>query len=285
MSNLVPGDRVFHPSKKEWGVGKVLGVTPDQVDVFFVAAGNKRLSRQYVTLERAEGDAARHSLLDNLTVGIAQSSSEFLTFPAAIQKFVRAYPGGFDGPRFLAEERNYKVKAHQLCVQLLGEQEVMDLVEEQKYTEICDRARKVEAGTNLLASFEKIKFNEALKHPDVQKSFAEGLVDLLYGCETEEMRFSRFVTMLDRFGIAKWPVATYFGYIRFPSSRIFIKPEVTQLAASLCGWEIGYRSEPNWRTYGAVLGLFNYMRDELIKAEMPPRDMIDVQSFIWCSAQ
>ncbi len=285
MTNLNPGDRVFHPNKKEWGVGKVLGVTQEQVDVFFVSAGNKRLSRQYVTLELAQGESAHHALLDNLTASIVEKSVDFLSLPAAIQKFLSAFSGGFGGSRFTAEERDYKVKAHDLCVQLLGESEIKELTGQQKYAEICDRARRVEASTNLLASFEKIKFNEALKRIEFQKLFADGLADILYGCDAEDRRFVRFVTMLHPMGIAKWPVATYFGYIRFPENRIFIKPEVTQQAAAVCGWEIGYQSEPNWRTYSAVLGLFNYIRDELIKAEMPPRDMIDVQSFIWCSAQ
>lgn len=47
MSALKPGDRVFHPNKRDWGVGKVLNVTPDRIDVFFVGAGNKQLATAY----------------------------------------------------------------------------------------------------------------------------------------------------------------------------------------------------------------------------------------------
>ena len=51
MSKLVQGDRVFHPNQKGWGLGKVLSVTPDNIDVFFVGVGSKRLSKSFVKLE------------------------------------------------------------------------------------------------------------------------------------------------------------------------------------------------------------------------------------------
>ena len=67
MNQLKPGDKVFHPNKREWGLGKVLGIGEDRIDVFFVGAGNKQLSTNYVTLELAEASEASHPLLDNLT--------------------------------------------------------------------------------------------------------------------------------------------------------------------------------------------------------------------------
>lgn len=282
---LCPGDRVYHPNKKDWGIGKVLSVTPERINVFFVMAGNKQLSPTFVRLEIVDAETAKHPLLDNLTATSQHSESNFLSLPEAIQKFLTAFPGGFEGKRFHSEERDYKVAAHQLCCQLLDEPELKRLIADGKHSEVCERARRVEAKTNLLASFEKIKFNDALKHPQNQTLFATALADILYGSEDEECRFLKFAQALEQMGISKWPLATFFGYIRFPEQKIFIKPEVTQKAAALCCWEINYLTEPNWRTYNSVLGLFEFIRCELISANMPPRDMIDVQSFIWCSAQ
>jgi hypothetical protein len=153
-----------------------------------------------------------------------------------------------------------------------------------QYAEICERARRVESTTHLLANFEKIQFNGALKKPENQKLFAEQLVDNLYGTADEKARFEKLAAVLNQMQIAKWPVVTYFGYIRFPESRIFIKPEVTRNAAAVCGWEISYKPDLNWTTYVGVRGLFEHLRIELIKAGLAPRDMIDVQSFIWCIA-
>jgi len=56
MSNLTQGDRVFHPNQKGWGLGKVLNVTTDNIDVFFVGSGAKGLSKYFV---QPEVDAGR----------------------------------------------------------------------------------------------------------------------------------------------------------------------------------------------------------------------------------
>ena len=284
MNQLKPGDKVFHPNKREWGLGKVLAIGEDRIDVFFVGAGNKQLSTNYVTLELAEASEASHPLLDNLTAASQEKGSNFISLPEAIQKFLSAFPGGFEGSRFHSEEREYKVAAHELCLKLLAENEFDCLLGASDYATICERARRVESATNLLASFEKIKFNDALKNPQNQKQFATGLFDFLYGKEDPSTQFSRFAQTLTEMEIAKWPIATYFGFVRFPEHRIFIKPEVTQKAAALCCWEINYQSELNWRTYSGVQSLYHYMREQLDRAGLNPRDMIDVQSFVWCTS-
>jgi hypothetical protein len=284
MSQLRPGDKVFHPNKREWGVGKVLGVRDERIDVFFVGAGSKQLSTTHVTLELAHASDANHPLLDNLTTASQEKGANFISLPEAIQKFLAAFPGGFEGSRFHSEEREYKVAAHELCLKKLAENEFARCLEASDYAGICDRARQVESATNLLASFEKIKFTAALKNPSHQKHFAMGLFNLLYGKDDEPIRFSRFAQTLGEMEIAKWPIATYFGFVRFPEHRIFIKPEVTQKAAALCCWEINYQPELNWRTYNGVLSLYQYMKEQLDRAGLNPRDMIDVQSFVWCTS-
>lgn len=281
---LNPGDRVVHPAKPDWGVGKVLSATSSGVEVFFVNAGHKKLSPQYVTLTVVTGDQANHPLLDNLASAASREGTTFIALPDAIQKFLTEYPGGFAGERYFAEERGFKNKAHEACMALLGEGDIAGLLSAGQYAEICERARRVESTTNLLASFEKIQFNDALKAPENQRLFAEQLADNLYGTAEEKVRFERLATVLNQLQVAKWPVVTYFGYIRFPESRIFIKPEVTRNAAAVCGWEISYKPELNWTTYAGVRGLFEHLRSELVKAGLAPRDMIDVQSFVWCIA-
>lgn len=51
--------------------------------------------------------------------------------------------------------------------------------------------------------------------------------------------------------------------------------------------DINYRSELNWLTYNRVLELAELIRTKLIKdgrETLAPRDLIDVQSFIWVIA-
>jgi hypothetical protein len=68
----------------------------------------------------------------------------------------------------------------------------------------------------------------------------------------------------------------------FPAEHMFIKPTVTRNAADICHFDIHYRPDLNWETYEAILRFSKFLRTELTKAELQPRDMIDVQSFMWC---
>jgi hypothetical protein len=285
MSAITQGDRVFHPNKKEWGLGKVLNVTPENVDVFFVGAGAKRLSRSFVGLESVEGITAKHPLLDNLTDPSQIDDARFITLPAAIERFLTTYPDGLEDARYQKDERQANFRGHQFCVQLLGEDELTGLIAEEKFQDVCDRARHVESFTNLLTKAEKTAFYGALDNPVNQRTFSLALADLLYGSDSEENRFKQFVRALDLFGVSIWPLATLFGFIRFPAERAFIKPTVIQNAAKALCWRITYKPEPNWRTYSAVLRLYKHVRNSLIEEGNIPRDNIDVQSVIWSIGQ
>ena len=54
--------------------------------------------------------------------------------------------------------------------------------------------------------------------------------------------------------------------------------------ANAIGCEINYQPELKWLTYSSVLELASAIREKLVKENIEnliPRDMIDVQSFIW----
>lgn len=285
MSNLVQGVRVFHPNQKGWGLGKVLSVTPENIDVFFVGSGAKRLSKSFVELEIAHGLAAKHRLLDNLIETSQINGADYVTTAMAIERFLASYPGGFSAPHFLKDQREASVRAHQFCIQLLDQQALAELVAEGRYQDVCDRARHVESMTHLLTKSEKTAFYGALDQPVNQRLFSLGLAELLYGTDSEEDRFKAFVRTLDLLEIKRWPYATLFGFIRFPQERAFIKPTVIQNVAKAFCWRINYSAEPNGKTYAAVLRLYNHLRTTLVEEGLMPRDLIDVQSFIWSVSQ
>lgn len=285
MSNLTQGDRVFHPKQQSWGLGKVLNVTTDNIDVFFVGSGAKRLSKSFVQLEIAEGAAAKHRLLDNLIETSQIGSADYVTPAKAIERFLAIHPDGFASPRFVKDEREASVRAHQFFIQLLGETEISELIAERRYQDVCDRARHIESLTNLLTKGEKAAFYSALDTPVNQKTFAIGLATFLYGTDSDEERFKGFIRALDLLGINRWPYATLFGFLRFPNEKAYIKPTVIQTVAKAFCWRINYKAEPNWRGYAAVMRLYNHLRTSLVEEGLMPRDMIDVQSFIWSIGQ
>jgi hypothetical protein len=285
MGTLTAGDRVIHPNQKDWGLGKVLKATPENLDVFFVGAGRKRLSRSIITLEKAQGSASKHRLLDNLIETSEIGGDDFVTVPMAIERFMAKYPGGFEDPGFVSAARDTNLRGHKFCAQLLSQEELSRLIAEGSFDAVCDRARHIESTTNLLTKTERKVLQEALEVPEDQKLFSVALADLLYGAESEEARFKQFLRTLGILNLRKWPYATLFSFIRHPQQWAFIKPSAIQNGAKALCWRIGYKAEPNWKTYDAVLRLYGYIRTNLLEEGMVPRDLIDVQSFIWTIGQ
>jgi len=79
--------------------------------------------------------------------------------------------------------------------------------------------------------------------------------------------------------VLTWPVVTVFVFIAPPETHIFLKPNVTRTAAQEYGFDFHYKSKPSWGTYTSLLEVPQAVRRDL--SELRPRDMIDLQSFIW----
>ena len=72
---------------------------------------------------------------------------------------------------------------------------------------------------------------------------------------------------------------TVLGFIAQPDRHIFLKPNVTRRAAEAYGYNFSYESKPYWPVYRSLLDFAEAIRRD--KNDLPPRDMIDLQSFIW----
>jgi hypothetical protein len=113
--------------------------------------------------------------------------------------------------------------------------------------------------------------------------FAEKLFNLLYVEGNLERHFVEFANVLVEINADKWTTATYFQFIMYPSEFMFMKPSVTIDAAEMCAFELNYKSELNWLTYNSLMRFSRYLNTEL--KDLNPKDMIDIQTFIWCIAQ
>lgn len=277
------GQRVAHPGRPDWGVGQVLeDSVSSSVRVFFVGVGERRLSLDHVSLVLVQGDEAAHPVLDNLRPIPSDGGVRYLSLPRATERFLELYPEGFYGDKYLSQERNYKVKAHELALKLMGEEALSALCQTGRFEEVSRLAQRVVNATNLIFPNEKMSLKDGLVDPKHQEAFSNALWKLLYSSEPFENRFTDFARVLCEIGAAKWTTATYFPFLVHPKEHMFVKPTVTQKAAELSAFEINYRPELNWLTYKCVLDYSVYLRNAL--TAIKPRDMIDMQSFMWCIA-
>lgn len=281
MDEYSKGMRVKHSDHPEWGLGQVLSDSANgRVSVFFIGAGEKTLMLGLAHLTKIAGAEANDPLLDNLAVEKDGKIKASKSIKGAINDFNKLFPGGFHGGRFDEWERDYKVQCTQLMLDLLDQHDFARLLDKKEYQDICNRAMKVVNKLNLIFPNEKMALKDGLKEEGNPQLFAEKLYALLYGKDEVKHRFNSFTSCLKKLGAAKWPVASYFQFVRYPKRSMFIKPMVTQNAANILGFEIYYQSELNWKTYDSVQKLAEYLNTQL--GDMQPRDMIDIYTFMWC---
>lgn len=204
----------------------------------------------------------------------------------ARKKFLRYFPGGFRDETYLEWERDYKWETHERWDEVLSRGEFRRLVRAREFSEIAARAVRVEQRSrhSMIFSFEKMALRDAIKSAAGAQAFAEGLYDFLHGSGSDEARFTRWaetVAALPRrqTRVLTWPLVTVWGFIAQPGKHFFLKPNVTKLAAEAYGFDFRYQSKPNWDTYRNLLDFAETVRRDL--RDLRPRDMIDIQSFLW----
>lgn len=202
------------------------------------------------------------------------------------RKFLRFFPGGFTDPTYLEWERDYKWQTHERWNAVLGKREFSALLRRQEFSDIAARAVRVEQQSrhSMIFSFEKMALRDAIKVAWGAKAFAEGLYEFLHGGRSLESRFMQWLEVVSglprrQTRVLTWPLVTVFGFIAQPETHMFLKPLVTREAARVLGFDLQYASRPNWNTYASLLEFAARVRAD--QRRLKPRDMIDIQSFIW----
>jgi hypothetical protein len=235
---------------------------------FFLASPR---SRESLSRGRAATSRARPV---SIAVGISRGRTKFLHY----------FPKGFRDPVYLDWERGYKWAAHTQWMESLEPASFRKLLQAGKHRDIARQVVAIEARTNLLFSFEKMALRDAVKPLKGARLFAQGLYDFLHGAGDMEERFSGWCEVVGELPrrqtrVLTWPIVTVFGFIAQPAVHIFLKPTVTRKAAEALGLPFEYTSRPAWETYAKLLSVAGSLRKSL--TDLRPRDMIDLQSFLW----
>jgi hypothetical protein len=201
------------------------------------------------------------------------------------KKFLRFFKKGFADEKYYNWERGYKWEAHLKWKEELSREKMEALLDEDGGAlELARRAVKIESRTNLLFSFEKMALRDGVKTEAGARHFAEGIYTFLHGEGDLPERFGKYKDRLAKLPrvqtrVLAWPVLTVFGFLGNPREHFFLKPNVTRIAAEEFGYDFEYASKPNWDTYFSLLGFAAAVKKDL--KDLKPRDMIDLQSYIW----
>jgi hypothetical protein len=200
------------------------------------------------------------------------------------RKFLKFFPEGFRDEKYREWEREYKWTAHERWADQLDAASMGVMMQRGEYARVARTAVAIESRTNLLFSFEKMALRDAIRTPGGARTFSEGLYDFLHGQDSAEARFTAWIGSVGALPrrqtrVLTWPLVTVFGFIAQPDRHMFLKPNVTRRAAALYGFEFDYQSKPDWEVYSCLLAFAAQVRKD--QRALRPRDMIDVQSFIW----
>jgi hypothetical protein len=222
---------VRHPKRPGWGIGRVVSEDGDKIDVYFEAVGPKQLVRSMAGLEDVpDENVGEHDLLRHLKPDAeGRFSAPPMTFEDMVQNFLRIEGGGFDHPKYIAEERVYKEKAVALTKQLLAPENLRQAVASGKFTEVYDAYRKSVNATNILSPFEKAKLGDVPtgKH----ESFARVVVDLLDAGADFDRRFDALADTFRDLGVGSWPTCTHGLFLLHIDKHLVVKPHYVNRAA------------------------------------------------------
>jgi hypothetical protein len=295
MMQLTVGQGIWHRLNPGWGPRRVLSVEGDnKVTVLFIDSGERKTMRTDLgmlnLIPADDPDMARVATATFVESPKAKATKSRTTksappgsFSAAVSLFLERFPGGFHGEKLLDHERNYKERASDRALVLLDGAALAPLLEEGNFIAFLESLMsciRFEVRTGQIVSWRELDgLKNVIRNPEAQEPLARAAFNLLHGDAPVSARFTAWCDALDRFDIAKWPIATMPLFLCHRDTHLVIKPNVVKAAAEACDWPLPYDPNPNWSSYDSALGLARKLMNEL--SGLNPRDMIDIHSFMW----
>ena len=130
----------------------------------------------------------------------------------------------------------------------------------------------------MLSPFEKMRVRDLLRGPAAD-AFVRAAA--AFAANPTDAALRRLDGILRPHDCAKWTVVTYLPFLWSPEAHLFLKAEVTKDYAVRVGHSFAeiYEGRLIPAVYRSLLDLAERTQAEV--ADLKPRDLIDIQSFIW----
>ncbi len=218
--------------------------------------------------------------------------------------FLRRFPGfeGFESPpaQYLDDERAYKAELVRRWRPLADDLPDPGDLSSVHATQVVDKIvhllssslESIGQPQNLI-SWRYTNFLRELDGPE-KVTFVRALIALVRGEEASTNRAGAFVQtmwpIMESHGAtgyaASRSVPTLFLFLDDPENEIFVRTDLfDSFSNRLTGDRLFRNKRLDGREYARVLGFAHAIKAALGKMGWPPRDMIDVQSFMWTVEQ
>lgn len=206
----------------------------------------------------------------------ARSNPHFVGYDGARSRFLHFFPKGFQGDDYAGHERAYKLKAKAKL------DEAAPLAEATKGSGFGEAVLSAYRATNLLSPFEKTRLQPLLRSPEAD-DFIQAAAAFTIG--DTKAGLGAMAAILKRHDNAKWTVVTYLPFLWKPEEHVFLKPTMITAFAERVGHAFAhvYKPELDIAVYESLIDMARTAKEKI--ADMGPRDMIDVQSFMWTAVE
>jgi hypothetical protein len=246
------------------GKAKLRLVQTDKEFVVLAIEGGKTIAQ----ISGQDADEVWNALQMELT----REGPNWFGYAGVRARFLHWFADGFTSPAYLAQERDYKLRAK---TELEKTTPVEEAASGSGHSEAVLRAYRA---TNLLYPIEKTRMQGLLRGADGD-AFIQAAARFALGEGKTALRTME--TLLRPHDNAKWTVVTYLAFLWRPEEHIFLKPEVTKDFAERVGHGLArsYAADLDYGIYEDLLDMAGVIRQSM--ADLQPRDMIDIQSVIW----
>lgn len=208
-----------------------------------------------------------------LRAEVGKASPSYFGFDGARARFLRLFPEGFAGAAFCTHERDYKVAASDYLKEALPLSAAI-----KAGASDWEPVARAYSKTNMLSVFEQARTRDVLKGKN-GAAFIQAAAALASGETASSL--AEIERIFKPHGPASWPAATYLPFLWRPEAHMFLKPQVTKDFAERTGHRFfdTYDSKLKASVYAELLQLAAETANQL--EDLEPRDLMDVQSFIW----
>lgn len=295
MIDIANGSLVKHVSL---GIGKVVAVEPTALHVFFPQSEKRYAAKLRWPAAKpllTQDGVERNAWLAGLTsfaldpkTGRYALASNFLSHDDAVAEFLKVFPGGFADPAYVGDGSGKRGRASRWraasseWTQAFGGGQGDQLLADGELREVIRRALRVGRHvTGVAGTVDQEVLDEALEPGDVVSAFFGELFGLLSVPSPARARFEKLFTAADALGVELdfvWPMATLFPFVADPSQHVLLLPRPACGAAARLGYDLRYKTAPNWVTYNALRGFSEQLLEKL--RPHGARDLIDVEVFL-----
>ena len=203
--------------------------------------------------------------------GKRPSSSERRSLDELRAKFVKHFPQGFTDPEYLAKERDEKIAVRNELLAAVS----LDAAHKAGPAEAA--AARPMFGKIRLSPFEIIRAQKTLASDD-GPAFLRGCAQLAGG---DAAGLAAIDASVRPHGAPSWTIATYLPSLWAPETCMLMRITATNRVASWLGHDYAaqYGGQLDAGVFANFTAFAHYLKDAL--ADMSPRDLIDVQGFIW----